>query len=130
MAKVLGLDVQETSTFRVYIETSNFLICRFYCPQVALIMQDHVFHIDLYVLPIEGPDVVFGSQWLGFLGKVSHDYTALTMEFSWNGSHVLLSGEFFLSPRKISFNQLQGLMSHDHIHGLFKLCLLQNDPYE
>nr|GEV91518.1 hypothetical protein [Tanacetum cinerariifolium] len=30
--------------------------------------------VDLYVLPMQGPDVVLGIQWLQHLGKVMHDY--------------------------------------------------------
>lgn len=82
VAELLGLNVQETKIFRVYIGNGDSLLCQFYCPKVDVCMQDHVFSIDLFVLPIEGPDVVLGIQWLQLLGKVSHDYAALTMEFT------------------------------------------------
>ncbi|KAL5823102.1 hypothetical protein ACOSQ4_021002 [Xanthoceras sorbifolium] len=130
VAESLGLDVQATDTFRVYIGNGDFLICRFSCPQVALTMQGHLFHIDLYVLPIEGPDVVLGIQWLQLLGRVSHDYAALTMEFTWNGSPILLRGDLTISPRKISFHQLQALMSHDQVHGLFELLPVSAPHFE
>ncbi|KAH9646382.1 hypothetical protein KPL70_024860 [Citrus sinensis] len=124
VAEVLGLAVQDTTTFRVYIGNGDSLVCRYVCSQVALSMQGHVFYIDLYVLPIEGPDIVLGIQWLQLLGKVSHDYAALSMEFFYNGSHVFLRGDLSLSPRPISFHQLQALMSHDQIHGLFEFFQL------
>ncbi|KAH9778847.1 hypothetical protein KPL71_007489 [Citrus sinensis] len=120
VAEVLGLAVQDTTTFRVYIGNGDSLVCRYVCSQVALSMQGHVFYIDLYVLPIEGPDIVLGIQWLQLLGKVSHDYAALSMEFFYNGSPVFLRGDLSLSPRPISFHQLEALMSHDQIHGLFE----------
>ena len=124
VAEVLGLIVQDTTTFRVYIGHGDSLVCRYVCSQVALSMQGHVFYIDLYVLPIEGPDIVLGIQWLQLLGKVSHDYAALSMEFFYNGSPVFLRGDLSLSPRPISFHQLQALMSHDQIHGLFEFFQL------
>ncbi|KAH9703219.1 hypothetical protein KPL70_011043 [Citrus sinensis] len=124
VAEVLGLAVQDTTTFRVYIGNGDSLVCRYVCSQVALSMQGHVFYIDLYVLPIEGPDIVLGIQWLQLLGKVSHDYAALSMEFFYNGSPVFLRGDLSLSPRSISFHQLQALMSHDQIHGLFEFFQL------
>ncbi|XP_074351847.1 uncharacterized protein LOC141690994 [Apium graveolens] len=73
----LGLDVHTTSTFRVYIGNGDSLVCQFYCPNVVVLIQGHVFSMDLYVLPIEGPDIVLGIQWLQTLGKlqalVTHD---------------------------------------------------------
>ncbi|KAK9189837.1 hypothetical protein WN943_018436 [Citrus x changshan-huyou] len=69
VAEVLGLVVQDTTTFRVHIGIGDSLVCRYVCSQVALSMQGHVFSIDLYVLPIEELDIVLGIQWLQFLGK-------------------------------------------------------------
>ncbi|KAK9189840.1 hypothetical protein WN943_018439 [Citrus x changshan-huyou] len=69
VAEVLGLVVQDTTTFRLYIGIGDSLVCRYVCSQVALSMQGHVFSIDLYVLPIEELDIVLGIQWLQFLGK-------------------------------------------------------------
>ncbi|KAH9745584.1 hypothetical protein KPL70_004126 [Citrus sinensis] len=88
VAERMGLPIQPTSPFRVYIGNGNFLVCKYFCPQVALTLQGTVFTLDLFVLPIEGPDVVLGIQWLQLLGRISHDYSALSMEFCWNGAPV------------------------------------------
>ena len=80
--------------------------------------------MDLYVLPIEGLDVVMGIQWLQLLGCVSHDYAAMTMEFNWDGSIVILRGETSLSLKPIIFNQFQVLLYHEDIHSLFELNMV------
>ncbi|KAG6425837.1 hypothetical protein SASPL_110042 [Salvia splendens] len=51
------------------------------------------FDIDLFLLQVEGPDVILGVQWLQDLGKVLLDFRDLTMEFLWNQSPVILKGE-------------------------------------
>ncbi|KAH9738515.1 hypothetical protein KPL71_018818 [Citrus sinensis] len=80
LAERLGLAIHPTTNFRVYIGNGDFLVCKQFCPQVNLTMQGTTFMVDLFILPIEGTDVVLGIQWLQKLGKVSHDYSALTME--------------------------------------------------
>ncbi|CAA0827986.1 Unknown protein, partial [Striga hermonthica] len=46
---------------------------------------------DLYALPLVGPDVVLGVQWLEGLGKVTTDYRIRIMEFNSGGQQVTLS---------------------------------------
>ncbi|KAL9459285.1 hypothetical protein AB3S75_002637 [Citrus x aurantiifolia] len=81
LAEQLGLSIQSTSTFRVYIGNGDFLVCRFHCPEVPIVIQGHEFRLDFFVLPIEGPEVILGIQWLQRLGRVSTDYSEMTMEF-------------------------------------------------
>lgn len=121
LAKKLGLAIQSTTNFRVYIDNGNFLVCTQFCSQVKLTMQGTTFIVDLFILPIEGAYVVLGIQWLQKLGKVSHDYSALTMEFSLNGKPVMLHGDLS-STTLITYNQLQILIQSDTVTNL---CALQ-----
>ena len=86
----LGLSLKSVPSFRVYIGNGDSLVCQFCFSQIPLTLQVHSFLVDLFILPIEGPDVVLGIQWLQQLGKVSHDYAALTMEFCWHGDQIQL----------------------------------------
>ena len=92
LVEQLGLPIQPILTFRVYIGNGDFLACKFLCPQVTLTMQGTDFSLNLFVMPIEGLDIVLGVEWLQLLGRVSHDYSALSMEFYWNGLPVTLRG--------------------------------------
>ncbi|KAH9703698.1 hypothetical protein KPL70_011188 [Citrus sinensis] len=121
LAERLGLPIQPTTHFRVYIGNGDFLVCQLYCPQVALTMQDYAFTLDLFVLPIEGSDVILGIQWLQRLERVSHDYAAMTMNFYWDGKLVSLCGDVTNSPSLITFNQFQALMHSTTVPNLFEL---------
>ncbi|XP_015387832.1 uncharacterized protein LOC107177859 [Citrus sinensis] len=124
LAERLGLAIQPTTNFRVYIGNGDFLVCKQVCPQANLTMQGSAFIVDLFILPIEGIDVVLGIQWLQKLGKVFHDYSALTMEFFLNGQPVMLRGDLS-SPTRITYNQLQALIHSDTVTSL---CALQPVP--
>ena len=124
LAERLGLAIHPTTNFRVYIGNGDFLVCKQFCPQVNLTMQGTAFMVDLFILPIEGTDVVLGIQWLQKLGKVSHDYSALTMEFSLNEQPVMLRGDLS-SNTLITYNQLQALVQSDTVTSL---CALQPVP--
>lgn len=127
LAERLGLPIQPITHFWVYIGNGDFLVCQLYCPQVNLTMQGYVFTLDLFVLPIEGPDVVLGIQWLQRLGRVSHDYAAMTMDFYWDWTSVSLRGNVTNSPSLITFNQFQALMHSTAIQNLFEFQQLHLD---
>jgi hypothetical protein len=55
-------------------------------------LQGHIFHTNLFILPLAGCDVVLGIHWLRTLGPILWDFTALTMAFSYGGVHCQLQG--------------------------------------
>ncbi|XP_031120513.1 uncharacterized protein LOC116023654 [Ipomoea triloba] len=124
MAEKLNLATTSVSPFRVYVGNGDSLACNYCCKNTMLVMQGSEFSVDLYVLPIHGPEVVLGVQWLQQLGKVAHDYANLTMEFKWHGRDVTLTGIQSLSPRQVSFTQLQALMDTDDAVELYELYML------
>ncbi|RVW71121.1 Transposon Tf2-12 polyprotein [Vitis vinifera] len=77
----------------------------------------HRFH----VLIDSGPDVVLGIQWLQQLGRVAHDYAALSMEFCWEGRPIILHGDLHQSSSLITFNQFQALIHSSNVHSMFAL---------
>ncbi|KAH9667504.1 hypothetical protein KPL70_021062 [Citrus sinensis] len=128
LAKRLGLSVQAIPPFRVYISNGDFLTCRFLCPKVPINMQGHEFLLDFFLLPIEGPDAVLRIQWLQSLGRISMDYSEMTMEFQWEGKSVILRGDPIPNPNLISFNQFHALLSNSKIDSLFELHSLSTEP--
>lgn len=80
-----------------------------------------VFTVDLFILLIEGRDVVLRIQWLQLLGRVSHDYSAFSMDFCWNVAPVTLRGDLSTTSFLITFNQLQSLVYSADIYSLFTL---------
>ncbi|XP_073152993.1 uncharacterized protein [Henckelia pumila] len=121
LVNLLGIPSSTTKRFRVYMGNGQHLWCDRMCSQVSLILQGHEFHIDLYVLPILGLDVVLGMQWLRTLGPCLHDHEALTMEFSWNNQKICLNGNQISKPDSVSYNQLCTLISKGYCTTFFAL---------
>ncbi|VFQ71975.1 unnamed protein product, partial [Cuscuta campestris] len=119
-AEKLRLALTDIDPFRVYVGNGDSLICRSRCNQVSMRVQNHMFTVDLFVLAVHGHDIVLGVQWLRSLGKITHDYSKMTMEFLWHDQPVLLCGEE--TPVKaISLQQLQNMQAAESIGECFEL---------
>lgn len=92
VAHWLGLELHPLPEFHVYIGSGEYLICRGLCQQVTICVQDASIKQDLYVLIIEGANIVLGIQWLETLGVVKINYKELTMEFDLLGKVINLQG--------------------------------------
>lgn len=60
----LKIPTQQIPPFHVYIGNGDTVTCSRWCPKTALVLQGVAFEADLHILPIEGPDIVLGVQWL------------------------------------------------------------------
>nr|GMD14187.1 Transposon Ty3-G Gag-Pol polyprotein [Ipomoea batatas] len=123
VAENLALPLTVVKPFRVYIGNGDSLPCNMLCKSTPLKLQDHEFAVNFFVLPIQGPDVVLGVQWLQELGKITHDYSKLTMEFSWQGQNIFLQGDQPMLPTQISFHHLQALFSENEVLEGYELFL-------
>lgn len=97
------------------------LSCQQKCVGVPLVMQGHLFEVDLYILPICGLYIVLGMQWLRTLGTCLHYHNALTMEFRWKGKQVRLMGESRTNPSPVTFAQMRTILEAGDFRGLFHL---------
>ncbi|VFQ75576.1 unnamed protein product [Cuscuta campestris] len=118
----LQLPITSVPAFRVYVGNGASLLCNQQCVDIALLLQGVTFNVDVFVLPIHGPDVVLGVQWLQLLGKVTHDYANLTMDFVWKGSPVTLKGGT-PSLRPITLHHCQMLYVAQDLSACFELFL-------
>nr|GME02199.1 Transposon Ty3-G Gag-Pol polyprotein [Ipomoea batatas] len=130
VAEKLHLTTTTIEKFNVYIGNGDSLHCRVRCPQVPIQMQGTIFPIDLFVLPIQGPDVVVGVQWLQQLGKITHDYAQLSMDFLWNGQPICLKGDHARSLQQITFNQLQAITESKNVEELYELFYIASTENE
>lgn len=127
VVKKLKLEVETVAAFKVYVGNGESLQCSQFCRSVPIELQQQTFGIDLYILPIHGPDVVLGVQWLSLLGRVTHDYAALTMDFTWEGRRIKLRGDPG-TCRSITLNSLQGLCARGQVDDAFELFFLETGP--
>lgn len=51
------------------------------CPAVHIIIRDEVFIIDLYIVTVDGYEMVLSYQWLSTPGPILWDFGPRTMSF-------------------------------------------------
>jgi hypothetical protein len=69
---------------------------RIVCPGVIrdapVTVHGETFHVDLFVMPLAGFDLILGTQWLGTLGPIVWDVAARTMQFQRAGRAICWTG--------------------------------------
>ena len=50
------------------------------------------FHVDLYMMPLTGYDMVLRTQWMATLGRIAWDFSARTMAFQQQGRDICWRG--------------------------------------
>ncbi|KAL1531088.1 hypothetical protein AAHA92_33807 [Salvia divinorum] len=105
IAEQLRLPLTPVKPFRVYVGNGDSLICSFMSKNTPLSLQGTHFSIDLHILPVHGPDVILGMEWLESLGRVTTDYALKSMEFFRGDELVVLKG-LAQPPRQISLASL------------------------
>ena len=74
-------------------------------------IQGYQFDTSLYLLDLQGSNVVLGMQWLQTLGCVSHNWENLTMEFSKTGKNYFIEGETTKKLKQGFVHSIQRLMA-------------------
>ena len=121
IANQMGLPIIPSKQFKVFIGNGDFLICDSKCVAVQLCIQGHKFVMDLFILPIQGADIVLGIQWLELLGLVVTDYKLLTMAFQWKNREVKLVGEPQFNDELLMGKHLMKLSKSQNIASLYHL---------
>ncbi|CAA0843118.1 Unknown protein, partial [Striga hermonthica] len=91
IAAVMALVETQKRQPRLRVANGERLKCSEFYRSVPIKMQGVTLKADLYALPLVGPDVVLGVQWLEGLGPVTTDYRVGTMESHWGDGMVKLS---------------------------------------
>ncbi|CAA0811306.1 cysteine-rich RLK (RECEPTOR-like protein kinase) 8, partial [Striga hermonthica] len=77
----LNLPTTMIEPFEVRVANGERLQCTKSFRKVPIKFQGVVVEVDLYALPLVGPDVVLGVQWLEGLERVTTEYCTEVMEF-------------------------------------------------
>lgn len=64
VSKFFGLTIVPSSHFNIMIRNGSVLAYDGKCPDVKFTVQNLDFHVDFYVLPILGAEIVLWVQWL------------------------------------------------------------------
>lgn len=123
LAENLQMPLKAVRPFWVYVGNGQALTCTDMSHQAELRIQGHSFLLDLYILPVHGPDLILGLSWLRSLHRVTSDYDAGTLEFIREGRPICLRVQPRV-PRQVSANTVSSIMLHHDGEDLFELVAL------
>ncbi|XP_058788145.1 uncharacterized protein LOC131662390 [Vicia villosa] len=127
IAKHLKIPTKSIPNFSVMVGNGSQLDCCGLCPQVPITLQNHLFFIPFYLLPIEGADVVLGMEWLRTLGPILADFSIPKLSFTYNNKEITITGDSKTSPTPSSYNQLCQLLHTDSVASIH-LLIFQQTP--
>lgn len=107
LARKLHLVATPVDVFQVRIANGDKITCNEQYREVPICMQGVTIKTDLFALPLVGPDIVLGVQWLEGLGRIVSDYGKGTMEFQWGDGTITLTSQENDLPKEASFRAIE-----------------------
>ena len=87
-ASRIGLPIQPRPRLTATVANGERVPCPGFLRQAAISIEGMAFHVDLYVMPLAGYDMVLGTQWMATLGRIAWDFAAGTMAFHQQGRDI------------------------------------------
>lgn len=85
-----GIFQTKKGEFSVLVANGSKMKSEELCENLHIFVQKVQFDVDFFLLPVEGCDAVFGTQWLKQSGKIVWEFNELWMQFCWKGKSVEL----------------------------------------
>ncbi|KAF5443243.1 hypothetical protein F2P56_035816, partial [Juglans regia] len=92
IVKKTKLQVNNELQLQVQVANGEMVETLGSCNEVVTKIQGARFKIPYFVLPLAGCDGVLGIQWLESLGSINWNFSALSMQFQWEGQKVTFKG--------------------------------------
>lgn len=89
----LGIPVDDTEEFGVTLGTGETRIGRGRCSEVEVDLGAVRIVENFLPLELGHSDIILGVEWLAKLGMVTTNWKVLLMQFTWQGSKVILRGD-------------------------------------
>nr|GEU70257.1 hypothetical protein [Tanacetum cinerariifolium] len=80
------------------VESGHFLECKSFFQATPLEINKTQFHVPLFVIPVQGSDVILGLAWLSSLGPILADFSIPQLSFNVNGSPCVITCQPFAAP--------------------------------
>jgi predicted aspartyl protease len=128
IASFLNIPIHNLPSFSVMVGNGDHLKCAGMCKNVPLSVAEHTFSVSLYVLPIQGADIVLGVQWLQTLGPFVSDHTIPSIQFYYNGQLITLTGMVSPSLSLATFPQFNRMIHTNSIATLHTITMLPTEP--
>ena len=113
LARRLKQKIEQASTFDVKVADGRSLTSPGKCEGIKIILPNYELITDLFLLPLDGCDVVLGAQWLRTLGDIIWNFSQLTMRFQDQGKEVCIRGKRQDTITSISSYQAEQLLKKD-----------------
>lgn len=111
----LGLEVKPINSFDIFVGSGASIPCSGVFRKVALSMQNITIVEDIFILKMEGANIVLGCQWLEKLGPITTDQRKLTMEFEGPRGKIRLKGDPHLVETAMSGNSLKRMWARGRV---------------
>ena len=86
LAKQCGCPVTTTTQFQVTVVDGGVINSSGKYYHVPVNIQGFRFHLDFFLFPVSGCDIVLGAKWLRSLDIILWDFLNITMQFTWKCS--------------------------------------------
>ncbi|KAG6528131.1 hypothetical protein ZIOFF_010280 [Zingiber officinale] len=127
LASRLKQKIEQASTFDVKVADGRSLTSPGKCNSIKIFLPNYELITDLFLLPLDGCDVVLGAQWLKTLGDIIWNFSQLTMRFQDQGKEVCIRGKKQDTITPISSYQAEQLLKKDCSIFLMQLSI-KKDP--
>ncbi|XP_076903968.1 uncharacterized protein LOC143559194 [Bidens hawaiensis] len=119
VVSLLKLQQQQVQSFSVMVGNGDHLYCEGVCPALNIALQETTFTVPVFILPVEGADVILGLAWLRTLGPVLADFSIPQLTFNVGPKATTLRGE--THTNQVSPSTLQTLIHKNSIASLHAL---------
>ncbi|XP_066347901.1 uncharacterized protein [Miscanthus floridulus] len=87
-----GLPIQPRPRLTAIVANGERVACPGVIHRAPISIDNTPFHIDLFVMPLAGYDMVLGTQWMATLGKIIWDFTERSMSFQRHDHTIMWAG--------------------------------------
>ncbi|KAF5475612.1 hypothetical protein F2P56_007404, partial [Juglans regia] len=120
-----NLPINSQSKLQVQVANGAVVETLGSCDEIDTRIQGVCFKPSYFVLPLAGCDGVLGIQWLASLGSINWNFSALQMQFQWEGKSVWFKG---LQLQQTSFLDCHKMFLNSCYHGKGLILQLQATP--
>lgn len=125
VAKHLGLGIEAVPPISVVVGNGEKLECEGCIKRVPLSIQNCPFVADLFVVPIQGAELVLGVSWMLTVNPVLHDYERKELTIQYQGQPKTLQALSSLKSQEVQYHQLRRIVHSEEWITCFSLSLEQ-----
>lgn len=109
IARKLSLSMSPIPEFSVATGSGDVLVCSRMCKDTSIIIQGTTITTDLFVLKLEGANLVLGVQWMKSIGRILTDWATMSMEFVLGNSLTVWTSEPMIDEETLSSREFHHL---------------------